>query len=91
MVVLTKHSSRCSPRCAPLVARTFGVIPLQPCTLFVHSKALTARVAPDTRRRGETFDRATHEQGTEVKAITYSAMQINEKEDRTDVLVIVDI
>eukprot|EP00240_Pyramimonas_obovata_P012986 CAMPEP_0118926198 /NCGR_PEP_ID=MMETSP1169-20130426/3954_1 /TAXON_ID=36882 /ORGANISM="Pyramimonas obovata, Strain CCMP722" /LENGTH=228 /DNA_ID=CAMNT_0006867701 /DNA_START=453 /DNA_END=1139 /DNA_ORIENTATION=+ len=41
--------------------------------------------------RGETFHRSTHEQGTEVKAITYSAMQINEKEERTDVLVIVDI
>lgn len=40
---------------------------------------------------GESFDLAKHPQGTEVKAITYSNMQIHEKEDRTDLYVIIDI
>lgn len=43
------------------------------------------------RAEGETFSLAKHPQGTEVKAITYSAMQIHEKEDRTDLYVIIDI
>ena len=42
-------------------------------------------------RRGDTFDRQRHESGTEVKAITYSAMQINEKEGDAELFVIVDI
>lgn len=40
---------------------------------------------------GATYDRSKHVQGTEVKAITYSAMQIHEKKDRSDLFVIVDI
>lgn len=42
---------------------------------------------------GEPFDLAKHPQGTEVKAITYSAMQIvqNEAEGKVDVFVIIDI
>ncbi|KAL4451895.1 hypothetical protein ABPG75_007557 [Micractinium tetrahymenae] len=40
---------------------------------------------------GERFDRARHACGTEVKAITYSAMQINEKPGDAEVFVIVDI
>ena len=40
---------------------------------------------------GETFTLGKHPQGTEVKAITYSAMRVTEAEGRTDVLVIVDI
>lgn len=43
------------------------------------------------RRKGESFDRARHECGTEVKAITYSAMQIHEHEGKAEVFVIVDI
>lgn len=45
-------------------------------------------------RRGEEFDRSKHEQGTEIKAITYSAMQIYDRqseEKQCDVYVIVDI
>jgi SHS2 domain-containing protein len=43
--------------------------------------------------RGEVFDLEKHPQGTEVKAITYSAMQILEKPDgeRSEVYVIIDI
>ena len=40
---------------------------------------------------GETFELGRHPQGTEVKAITYSAMRITEEAGRVDVLVIVDI
>lgn len=40
---------------------------------------------------GERFDLAKHPQGTEVKAITYSNMQVHELPDRADIFVIVDI
>lgn len=39
---------------------------------------------------GETFDRARHRLGTEVKAITYSNMQIKTVEPY-DIYVVVDI
>ena len=42
-------------------------------------------------RRGERFDRQRHASGTEIKAITYSAMQINESAGDAEVFVIVDI
>lgn len=40
---------------------------------------------------GETFDLGKHPQGTEVKAITYSAMQVNENPNFAEVFVIIDI
>lgn len=40
---------------------------------------------------GEIFDRERHVSGTEIKAITYSAMQINETDGDAEVFVIVDI
>ena len=40
---------------------------------------------------GEAFELGRHPQGIEVKAITYSALRVTESEDRTDVLVIVDV
>lgn len=43
------------------------------------------------RGYGETFDESRHTKGTEVKAITYSNMQIHEKAATHDVYVIVDI
>lgn len=42
-------------------------------------------------RQGEVFDRTRHTSGTEVKAITYSAMQINEAPGDAEIFVIVDI
>ncbi|CAI8043568.1 Protein archease [Geodia barretti] len=40
---------------------------------------------------GETFDLNKHPQGTEVKAITYSNMQIHHNQDGHEIYVIVDI
>merc|ERR1712146_125787 len=40
---------------------------------------------------GEIFDLRKHPQGTEIKAITYSAMKIEQLENRSDLYVIVDI
>ena len=40
---------------------------------------------------GEEFSLEKHPQGTEVKAITYSAMQIIKSEDKTELFVIIDI
>ncbi|ETO26833.1 protein archease [Reticulomyxa filosa] len=40
---------------------------------------------------GEKFDRDKHGTGTEVKAITYSAMQIKEEKTKCEVWVVVDI
>ena len=41
--------------------------------------------------RGEPFNLDKHPQGTEVKAITYSNMQIHSKDNDCEVYVIVDI
>eukprot|EP01040_Poterioochromonas_malhamensis_P010268 gene10268-11170_t len=43
------------------------------------------------RLHGDIYDPSKHSCGTEIKAITYSNMQIHEKEDRVDLFVIVDI
>lgn len=40
---------------------------------------------------GETFDLCKHPQGTEVKAITYSNMQVHDKDPTNDLYVIIDI
>ncbi|XP_071105377.1 protein archease-like [Haliotis cracherodii] len=40
---------------------------------------------------GESFDISKHPQGTEVKAITYSNMQIHDKEGQHELFVIIDI
>lgn len=41
--------------------------------------------------KGEKFDPEKHEIGTEVKAITYSYMKIEEKKDITEIEVVLDI
>jgi len=41
--------------------------------------------------KGEKLDKKKHTTGTEIKAITYSAMQILEGANKSDVYVIVDI
>ena len=46
---------------------------------------------PPLCSEGERFDRARHACGTEVKAITYSAMQVAEAAGDAEVFVIVDI
>ncbi|KAG8192959.1 hypothetical protein JTE90_028082 [Oedothorax gibbosus] len=43
------------------------------------------------RGYGEIFDLDKHPQGTEVKAITYSNMQVHENENRCELFVIIDI
>ena len=50
-----------------------------------------AQFSIKVKGHGETYDLAKHPQGTEVKAITYSNMQIHENADRADLYVIVDI
>ncbi|KAK3088623.1 hypothetical protein FSP39_021423 [Pinctada imbricata] len=40
---------------------------------------------------GEEFDISKHPQGTEVKAITYSNMQVFDKEGQHELFVIIDI
>lgn len=42
-------------------------------------------------RYGDIFDLSKHSSGTEVKAITYSNMQIHETAERVDLYVIIDI
>jgi len=43
------------------------------------------------RLEGEKLDLSRHPQGTEVKAITFSNMQIHQREDQVDLFVIIDI
>lgn len=43
------------------------------------------------KMQGDIYDPAKHTCGTEIKAITYSNMQIHEKDERVDLFVIVDI
>jgi len=41
--------------------------------------------------KGEKFDKSTHEIGTEVKAITYSFMNIEEKQNEVTIDIVFDI
>lgn len=66
-----------------------GLVVRKATVALINRESWTVSVTVD----GETFDLTKHPQGTEVKAITYSNMQINEdpETDRTDIYVIVDI
>jgi SHS2 domain-containing protein len=44
-----------------------------------------------SKGKGEKIDLRKHTQGTEIKAITYSNMEMQEHENRCDIWVIVDI
>ena len=46
---------------------------------------------PACCREGQMFERGKHTSGTEVKAITYSNMQIREQTGDAEIFVIVDI
>lgn len=41
--------------------------------------------------KGEKFNKDKHDIGTEVKAITYSFLEINEKEDKVEIIMVFDI
>ena len=41
--------------------------------------------------KGEKFDKDKHDIGTEVKAITYSFLEINEKDDKVEIIMVFDI
>lgn len=75
----------------------FSAEPFQICRKLKITKLVKAVSVEDCRIEclcyGEPFDLKIHEQGTEVKAITYGSMQINEKpsENYFDCFVIIDI
>ena len=72
-----------------LYAFTGDDIACRTVSVKVHQREPSFKATVKTT--GEKFDLEKHPQGTEVKAITYSAMQIHEKPDRCDLYVIVDI
>jgi hypothetical protein len=85
--VLTPHRSFISARCARCPSLSMSALAsVRSCGTHSAANGTQCR-----HRRGETFSLETHEQGTEVKAITYSAMQVIEKPDDVEIFVIVDI
>jgi hypothetical protein len=88
-ITCQEHMCTACQYCPPPPPHT----PLPPPTRWLPSHKLIplAAAAAAAFRRGEKFDRQRHECGTEVKAITYSAMQIRQAEGDAEVFVIVDI
>lgn len=69
----------------------FSAEPFLVCAKLEISKFDLVDFEIDCLCYGEPFQIGKHPQGTEVKAITYSAMQVIQKQDRNDVFVIIDI
>lgn len=69
----------------------FSVEPYLICSKLMITEFDVENFSLTCRCYGEPFEIGKHPQGTEVKAITYSAMQINEKPDECEVFVIIDI
>uniref|UniRef100_A0A1Q3FCL4 Putative archease n=1 Tax=Culex tarsalis TaxID=7177 RepID=A0A1Q3FCL4_CULTA len=71
----------------------FSAEPYQICKKLEITTFDTDNFYIECRCYGEEFDLKKHPQGTEVKAITYSAMQINQKpeHEQNEVFVIIDI
>lgn len=69
----------------------FSAEPFLVCSKLEISKFDLVDFEIDCLCYGEPFQLGKHPQGTEVKAITYSAMQVIQKPDRNDVYVIIDI
>jgi SHS2 domain-containing protein len=76
---------------------TFILLVLAKITLFIQllnlpdQCAFRSSLTITSTAKGEKIDVTRHTQGTEVKAITYSNMQVQEEANRCDVCVIVDI
>ena len=98
---LKNFTRKCNARKCSLLC---NCLPACPCTLNVIHPARALLFGPDTvvcnlfsnsghlhAGEGEAFSKSQHVQGTEVKAITYSAMQVIETDQKTDIYVIVDI
>lgn len=67
----------------------------EPYLIAKRVRVLELETGPEFRLKaecyGETFNLDKHMQGTEIKAITYSAMQITNQPDNCEVYFIVDI
>lgn len=69
----------------------FSAEPFLVCAKLEVSKFDLVDFEIDCLCYGEPFQLGKHPQGTEVKAITYSAMQVIQKPTKNEVYVIIDI
>lgn len=83
---LSHASNTCIKHCSAPAMHQTGM-----AACFGVAQCVGCRFCCSLCSRGEKFDRQRHECGTEVKAITYSAMQIREAQGDAEVFVIVDI
>jgi len=61
------------------------------CSKIVIEKINLESFTIEAKLFGEPFSIGKHPQGTEIKAITYSNMQIHQNDNQVDIYVIVDI
>lgn len=69
----------------------FSVEPYLICRKLEITKFDTSTFEIECMCYGEPFELGKHPQGTEVKAITYSAMQVHDRPEKSDIYVIIDI